>query len=89
MATATGKSTKYNTPAQVAAFNANVVKAGRRAGSRYLDGCDRLVENVISIQQKLADRSKSEAIKTLTATEADVTRQLTSSYTAAARALIS
>jgi hypothetical protein len=89
MATATGKSPNYYTPAQVAAFNANVVKAGRRAGNLYLDGCDRLVENVISVQQKLADRSKIEAVKTLTATEVDVTRQLTSSYTAAARALIS
>jgi hypothetical protein len=89
MATATARSSNYNTPAQVAAFNANVVKASRRAGNLYLDGCEKIVEDVTSLQQKLADRSKSEALKTLAATEVDVTRQITSSYTAAARALIS
>jgi hypothetical protein len=89
MATATANRSSYNTPAQLAAFNASVVKAGRRAGNLYLDGCEKVVEDVTSLQQKLADRSKSEAIKTLTATEVEVTRHITSSYTAAARALIS
>ena len=89
MATTTDSTSTYNTPAQIAAFNASVVKAGRRAGNLYLDGCEKIVEDVTSLQQKLADRSKSEALKTLTATEVNVTRQISSSYTAAARALIS
>jgi hypothetical protein len=89
MATATAKTSNYYTPAQVAAFNASVLKAGKRAGNLYLDGCEKIVEDVTSMQQRVADKSKSEALKTLTSTEVDVTRQITSSYTAAARALIS
>ena len=83
------KTSNYNTAAQVAAFNANVVKASRRAGNRYLDGCEKIVEEVIALKRNLADKSQSETIKTLTATGVDVTRQITSSYTTAARALIS
>src|SRR5712672_373537 len=36
MATATARSSNYNTPAQVAAFNANVVKAGGQPIPRRL-----------------------------------------------------
>ena len=89
MATATDKTSNYYTPDRVAAFNASVVKAGKRAGNLYLDGCEKIVEDVTSLQQKLADKSKSDALKTLAATEVDVTRQIALSYTAAARALIS
>jgi hypothetical protein len=46
------------------------------------------VVDVTSLQQELAEKSQSEAIRTLTATEVGVTRQITSSYTVAARALL-
>ena len=89
MTTAADKNSNYNTAAQVASFNESVVKAGRRVGNLYLDGCEKIVDDVTSLQQRLADRSKSDAVKTVTATGVDTTRQLTAAYTAAARALIS
>jgi hypothetical protein len=89
MATTADTSSTYNTAAQVTAFNASVVKAGRRVGNLYLDGCEKVVDDVTSLQQRLADRSPSDTLKTLTATEVDTARQLTAAYTAAARALIS
>jgi hypothetical protein len=66
MATATDTTSTYDTPAQVAAFNASVVKAGRRVGNLYLDGCEKVVDDVTSLQQRLADRSRSDTLKTLT-----------------------
>ena len=89
MVTATDTTSTYHTAAQVAAFNASVVKAGRRVGNLYLDGCEKIVGDVTSLHQRLAARSRSDTLKTFAATEADTARQLTAAYTAVARALLS
>ena len=73
---------------QVGELNERLFTAGRRAGSAYLDSYERLVENVTRFQQKLADQSKSRVVRTVVTTQVDVTRQLTSAYTSAAREFI-
>lgn len=73
----------------VAQFNDRLVEAGRRAGSRYLDGYETFVARVISVQQELARQSGSGAVRSIVATQANLTRQVTSAYTSAARKLIS
>ena len=65
------------------------IEAGRRAGSRYLDGYDRFVDRVISVQHKLAMQSRNDALRSIVDKQTDVTRQVTSAYTSAARKLIS
>jgi hypothetical protein len=89
MATATKNSRNLNDAAeQVAAMNKRFVEAGKHAGNLYLDSYDKLVEGVMSFQQKLAEQSQNDAVKSVVATQVDLTRQLASAYTAAARKLI-
>ena len=73
---------------QVRQLNGRLVKAGRRAGTLYLDSYDQLVGNVTSLQQKLADQSRNEAVRAAVTLEVDVTRRLASAYTATARNLL-
>ena len=87
-ATKTPRSIHYATE-QAVALNERFVEAGKRTGTLYLDGCNKLVEGVTSFQQKLANQSENEAVKSVVATQADVARLLTSAYTSAARELIS
>ena len=76
-------------PAHVAQMNERLVEASRGAGSRYLASHQRFVERVISVQQQLAKQSGNNAVKSIVDTQADLTRQVTSAYTSAARKLIS
>jgi hypothetical protein len=75
--------------AHVAQANERLVEAGRHAGSRYLGSYEKLVGRVITAQQKLARQSRNDAVKSIVDTQVDVTRQVTSAYTSAARKLIS
>jgi hypothetical protein len=68
--------------------NERLLEAGRRAGSGYLDGYERFVGRVIRAQQKLAKQSSKNAVKVIVHTQADLTHQLTSASTSAARKLI-
>jgi hypothetical protein len=73
---------------RVGELNERLIKASKRAGSCYLDGYDKLVGNVTKYQQKLADQSNNETVQTIVSTQVDLTRQLTSAYTSAAREII-
>jgi hypothetical protein len=73
---------------QIVKFNERVVEAGKRAGNLYLDSYDRLVEGVTSFQEKLAEQSESDAVKSVVARQVEMTRELASAYTSAARELI-
>jgi hypothetical protein len=65
------------------------MEAGKRAGTQYLDSYQLFVDRVISVQQKLAERSGSEAVRSIVTTQTDLARRVTSTYTSAARRLIS
>jgi hypothetical protein len=89
MATATKIPTDFSAAAEhVSDLNERLVNAGKRASSRYLDGYEKLVENVTSFQQKLADQSRNGTVQSVVKTQVDLTRQLTAAYTSAAREFI-
>jgi hypothetical protein len=73
---------------QVTELNERFVEAGKRAGNLYLDSYEKLVDGVTSFQQKLAEQSQNDAVKSVVATQVDITRQLASAYTSGARELI-
>ena len=75
--------------AHAAELNERLVEAGRRAGSRYLDSYETFVERVITAQQKFAKQSGSDTVRSILEKQGDMTRQVTSAYTSAARKLIS
>src|SRR5947209_3361742 len=98
MATSTDKTTNGKTTIDADTFeaafdqfkdlNEKVVAATRRAGTAYLDTYEQAVDKAIELEQRLAGASRQDWLKQLIETQADVTRQVTSTYTAAARAFL-
>ena len=89
MATATKTHQDLNGAAeQVTELNERLVEAGKRAGNLYLDSYDKLVEGVTAFQRKLAEQSHNEAVQSVVATQVDLTRELASAYSSAAREFI-
>jgi hypothetical protein len=66
----------------------DLVEAGRRVGSRYLANYERFVGQVIAAQEKLAKQAENDVVKSMVEAQVDLTRQVTSAYTSAARKLI-
>lgn len=62
--------------------------AARKAGSLYLDSYEKTVDRAINLELSLAEATQQEWLKSLIESQADVARELTSSYTAAARAVL-
>ncbi len=89
MATST-KTTPDPTAAfeQLIELNERFVTAGKRVGNVYVDGCEKLLEGVTTYQQTLAAQSHNDAVESMIGTQLDVTRQLVSAYTSAARAIL-
>jgi hypothetical protein len=62
--------------------------AARRAGNLYLDSYEKAVERSINLELSLADLTQQEWLRSLIEAQAEVARELTSSYTSAARAVL-
>ncbi len=89
MATAAKTHNDLNGSAErVTQLNERLVEAGKRAGNLYLDSYEKFVEGATSFQQKLAEQSKNDTVKSVVATQVDLTRELASTYMATARELI-
>lgn len=89
MATATKTPRNLNDATeQITQQGERFVEASKRAGNLYLDSYEKLVEGVTSFQQKLAEQSQNDAVKSVVATQVDATRELASAYTSAVRELI-
>ena len=89
MATATKTPKNLNDATeQITQQGERFVEAGKRAGNLYLDSYEKFVEGVTSFQQKLAEQSQNDAVKSVVATQVDATRELASAYTSAVRELI-
>jgi hypothetical protein len=73
---------------QVKQFNEQVVRAVREAGNLYLDSYEKAIDRTIELEQKVADHSQQEWLKTLIQAQADATREFANSYTTAARSLL-
>jgi hypothetical protein len=89
MATATKTKRSLNDPTeQFGQLNEQFTQASKKAATAYLDGYDKFVEGVISFQQKFAEQSQNDAVKSAIETQIDTTRQMASAYTSAVRELI-
>jgi hypothetical protein len=62
--------------------------AARRAANLYLDSYEKAVDRTINLELTLADVTQQEWLKSLIEAQADVARELTSSYTSAARSVL-
>ena len=73
---------------QVQEASDQLLATARRAGNLYLDSYEKAVDRTIKLELSLAEASQQEWLKGLIEAQADVARELTSSYTAAARAVL-
>jgi hypothetical protein len=64
------------------------VAAARRAGTLYLDSYEKAVDRTVSLERSLAGATQQEWLKNLIEVQADFARELTTSYTSAARAVL-
>ncbi|HEY2200926.1 MAG TPA: hypothetical protein VGH56_03485, partial [Solirubrobacteraceae bacterium] len=73
---------------QVKDLNEEVLAASRKAGNVYLDSYEKAVDQAIELELKVAGLTKQEWLKNLIEAQADITREVASSYTATARSLL-
>jgi hypothetical protein len=85
---------KNGTPAIDAAFeqvkelNEQMLAAARKAGNLYVDSYEKAVDRTIELELKIAGLSRQEWLKNVTEARAELARELTDSYTTAARSLL-
>ena len=73
---------------QVRESSEQVLTAARKAGNLYLDSYESAVERTVELERKFASYSQQEWLRNLIDTQADLTHEFASSYTAAARTLL-
>lgn len=89
-----GTETKNAAPTVEAAFeqvkdlNGPFLGAARQAGTLYLDAYEKAIEQTIKLELKVAGMTQQEWPTNLIETQADFTREVTSSYTSTARSLL-
>jgi DNA uptake protein ComE-like DNA-binding protein len=65
-----------------------VLATARKAGKQYLDSYEKTVDRTIDLELKAAGATDQEWLKSLIEGQAELTRELTRSYTAAARTIL-
>lgn len=73
---------------QVKELNAQVLKAARKAGNMYVDSYEKAADRTIELELKAAGVAQQEWVKNLIEAQAEFARELTDSYTTAARGLL-
>ena len=69
-------------------LNDQWLAAARKAGNTYLDSYEKAVERATDLELRFAGMSQQEWLKSLVETQVDITRELSSSYTTAARTFL-
>ena len=91
---ATTTQTKNGTPSIETAFeqardlNEQVLAAARKAGALYLDSYEKAFARAAELELKFAGMTQQEWLRSLIEAQVDIAREVTSSYTAAARTLL-
>jgi hypothetical protein len=69
-------------------LNEQVFAAARKAGNAYLDSYEKAVDRAAELELKFAGMTQQEWIKQVVEAQVDIAREVTSSYTSAARTLL-
>ena len=81
--------TKFDTAfEQVKELNEQFLTTARKAGNLYLDAYEKTVDRTVDLELKLAGITKQEWLRNIIEAQADVTREIASSYTQVARSLL-
>jgi hypothetical protein len=69
-------------------LNEQLLASTRKAGNLYLDSYERAVDRAIDLELKLAGLTQQEWLKNVIEAQADITREITTSYATAARSFL-
>jgi hypothetical protein len=69
-------------------LNERLLETGKRVGNLYLDSCEKTIQGITAFQRKLAEQTQNETVRSVVDAQADLTRDLTKTYVAAAREVI-
>lgn len=73
---------------QIKDLNEQFLASTRKAGNLYLDSYERAVDRAIDLELKLAGLTHQEWLRSVIEAQADITREITTSYATAARSLL-
>jgi hypothetical protein len=73
---------------QLKELNEEFFASTRKAGNLYLDSYERAVDRAIDLELKLAGLTHQEWLKSVIEAQADITREITTSYATAARSFL-
>jgi hypothetical protein len=73
---------------QVKELNDQFLATARKAGNLYLDAYEKAVDRTVDLELKLAGMTKQEWLHSIIEAQADVTREVATSYTSVARTLL-
>jgi hypothetical protein len=73
---------------QVKELNEQFLTTARKAGNLYLDAYEKTVDRTIDLERKVAGMTKQEWLRSILEAQADLTREVTSSYAQVARSFL-
>lgn len=73
---------------QVKELNEQFLATARKAGNLYLDSYEKAVDRAVDLELKLAGLSNQEWLRSVMEAQADITREITTSYATAARSFL-
>ena len=73
---------------QVKDFNDQFLATSRKVGNYYLDSYEKSVDRAIELELRMAGLTQQEWLRNIIEAHVDFTRELSSSYTSAARNLL-
>ena len=73
---------------KVAEFNQKATENGKKASAAYLDSYEKVVAQFVDGYEKAAGATRIEWLQTVASAQADLAREVTKTYTSAARDLV-
>ncbi len=73
---------------QLTKFNEQFVATARKAGNMYVDAYEKTADRLIELESKAVDHAQQEWLQALIRVQIEVARDLTTTYTDAARTLL-
>ncbi len=73
---------------QIKDLNEQFLAASRKAGNLYLDSYENAVDHAIDLEVKLAGLSQQEWLKTVIEAQAEIARELSTTYATTVRSLL-
>jgi hypothetical protein len=73
---------------QAKELNGQLLDVARKLGNLYLDSYEKAVDRAIELERDVAGATQQEWLKDLIGAQAELTRELTESYTSTARGLL-